>query len=369
MANEPEPLDRNIEGTPPFSIEDQLNIFRTELDGPKKETKRIPGFLFRDERSRTFPISFEPEMSIPRDAKMLAPWHRESIEIAQRREQKVTQIDENLLAQHIGTYAQALRARQELLHGIKPTEILTMVRDVWGKGEIIEGELGATLQYYFVRVERETEGGGATTYHHKSISGGDWFETRTGVSSYTGRWGTAPMMVSNNISVTFGNAEFPNSASLDTHKVDKFFADEFKPPTYNGTYIPEVDLFKGIPKSIWRRPDNLGVRVTVPYAFLYGPYKILKAEYNLSYHESDEEIAVVGYLPDTSSRYLKTGTDKSPAEQWFEQSTSQKEIMSFLSQKLEAQRLAGHLPFQIEAVELAKIEELRKRGLFVESSK
>lgn len=58
LANEPEPQDRNI-GETPFSVEDQLKVFKTSLDAkvkPTKPTITIPGFLFRDLGTRVFPL-------------------------------------------------------------------------------------------------------------------------------------------------------------------------------------------------------------------------------------------------------------------------------------------------------------------------
>ena len=398
MTKEPEPKSTGQGSNPPFSMEDQLNAFRARLDGPEKPPMRtLPGFLFRDRGTRKFSISTEVSDLLtgnpiwyPRD---------ELTRIAQQAERanyKMAHIDDDLLKQHAETYIRALETRDHILHRIKPVEIVTMVRDIWGKGEIAELERGATLTYSYPLIEQVYEGW-STTEHHLGRPPGEsgWFEKRSG-SHFTGKYSSRPYFsVSESITIDFGNSEFPHLASVNTDTVDEFFADSYESPRRYGAHVFDITLFRGIPETIWRRPDNLGICVTVPYALLLCQYgsgyyekkwiKVLKPdaeppiswyvnfddartrEYNRYDHrQADEEILAEDYLPNTSSIYLKTGRDRYPASHWFDQSTSQQEIMDFLAEKLEAQRKVGQLPSQVEALELAKIKELRKRGLFIE---
>lgn len=382
MATEPEPKSTGQSNNSSFSVENQLSTFRSELDGPVRPTRTIPGFLFRDGRSRKFQTLYEPEMAAPKNDPWAkeTPWYKASMAKAQERQDKIAQIDQDLLDQHKDTYEEARKIRREVLDRIKPAEILEMVRNVWGRGEISvirdgwdggfgnfikisDDDLGSTLTYVYPLVNKEYSrvGGG---YVQRNLGAYSWqgpeFEYRSGSPIFA--WVSKPAYIIENIAVIFGNEKFP---SRDTNALDQFFADRYLQTTYNGNapFVPEIDLFKGLPRTIWRRPDNLGIKVTIPYAWVYGPFKMKKAEYDLSYHGSTEEITVVGYLPTTSSRFLGTGMDRSPASQWFDLSATQQEIMDFLSQHLEEQRAKGLLPPQMETVELAKIEELKKRGL------
>lgn len=86
------------------------------------------------------------------------------------------------------------------------------------------------------------------------------------------------------------------------------FAELLHSPTFNGKVLP-------FPSRIWRRVDNLGIHVA-------------------------------GLI--------------------FPRDSSYGDITDKLGETMEEQRASGQLPNQRKALELAKIEELRKRGLFVE---
>lgn len=95
----------------------------------------------------------------------------------------------------------------------------------------------------------------------------------------------------------------------DPPKKDEFAA-LLESPTFNAKVLP-------FPSEIWRRVDNLG-------------------------------IYVAGLTFPRDSSYV--------------------DIIDKLDETLEEQRVSGQLPNQRKALELAKIEELRKRGLFVKYS-
>lgn len=340
MSNEPEPKSTGQGSNPSFSAEDQLNAFIKKLPPPKDPMITIPDFLFRDERSRSFEPHFNPAAYTPSDLFVLG---RASVD------KQLAHIDKDLLLQHAETYRRGLEARDQLLARIRPVEILEMVRDVWGKGEIVKKELGATLTYSYLAVRKYfayTAGGwyGISSGPGSAGLGPSSYNWRLGSSSETDKWIAKSDSVSEKIHINFGNAEYPSIPSSDDFniyhsKLDEFFADSYKGVKQNSSFSIGDALFREIPKTIWRRPDNLGITVTVPRA---SPI-------------SDEE-----WKPENEYRRILS------CYAWFDQSASQQEIMDFFAQKLEAQRVAGFLPSQLEALELAKIEELRKRGLFIE---
>lgn len=336
MATEPELKDAG--NTPPFP-QDQLKTFIEKLGPPENPKITIPGFLFRDERSRSFkPIGCH--------------YYRDPFFEHGSFDKQLANIDNNLILEHVETYRRGLEARAQLLARIKPVEILAMVRDVWGKGEIVEKELGATLTYPYLSVDEETYYSSRTVEHSHYMTGISYSTVES--SGKTGKWVARPTSVSELIHVDFGNiahhslpffsddlyhGSFSGSDGEYHGLLDEFFAD-----SYNGVKrLPIGDeYFREIPKTIWRRPDNLVIVVTAPRASL---------------------VSEEGWKPENWYRRVLS------CYAWFDQSASQQEIMDFIAQKLDAQRIAGFLPSQLEALEVAKIEELRKRRLFVELGK
>lgn len=338
MANGPEPQDRN-KGTAPSFSNSQLEAFKRNLGPTEAAPIVIPGFLFRDERPR----SFEPEYRHGHFEGYFYPY-------GQRTEgfNKLGPIDDNLLLEHVKTYISGLEARERLLARIKPVEILSMVRDIWGRGEITEKTLGATLTYKYLRVVEETYYHVNTVEHYHIMTGRSYSTVES--SGKTGKWKAKPDSVSEDIQVDFGNKAYQSlplpgglyrGAFSDRDakyhgELDEFFAD-----SYNGVrerFIGD-EYFREIPRVIWRRPDNLVITVNYPRTFFaYDGQPELENQYRSIF-----------------DCYV-----------WFDQSASQQEIMDFLAQKLEAERALGLLPPQLEALELAKIEELKRRGLFEE---
>lgn len=311
MANEPEPKNGNSGSTPSFSIEDELNRFKTQLDGKTKVTLVAPGFLFRDGRD------LSEEFSLA-ELRRMGNWGWGGI-------------DNNLLEQHKETYRRALETRRQLLDSIKPIEILGMVRDVWGEGEIKQKAEGVTLTYSYLIPTAQREGGGSWIPRRSVGSLGN---STTGgyISSgmLTGRWYSSRVQMTAEVGVGFGNIKFPTPGSTYTPELDEFFADHSHPGAYHPiTPFPYVP----IPREIWRRSDNLVILTSIP-----SPKPTGQGSYTIN----------------------------SVEETYFNQSASQQGIMDVLAQKLEAQRIDGLLPSQFGAVENAKIEELRKRGLFIE---
>ncbi len=362
MPQGPEPQDRNIGNVPPFSVEDQLKAFRRKLDGPPDTRITIPGFLFRNGQDRKYePLRYRFTLS---DGSIFPGIQRRMLAANDR----LAHIDEDLLHQHIETYRRGLETRELLLARIKPVEILGMVRDVWGKGEIKQTELGATIIYSYPVVTEERTSDTSESWRSSWDSGYDYGGYVTDTRWYkTGKWYANLHSVSERIDVNFGNAMFPHPESVNNNAVDEYFADffydhsskGFPDTTIWGTYFSDfrspdrklpngkmerytdnLELFRGIPRTIWRRPDNLGIRITVPGAPL---------------NDGERD-----YLVNNPTEYLPRSFA------WFDKSTSQQEIIDFLAQKLEDQKAGGYLPPQVETIELAKIEELRKRRLFIE---
>lgn len=334
VAKEPEP--GNTGSTPSFSTEEQLRKFIEKLPPPEDPMITIPGFLFRDQHSRSFEPHFNPAgytyYFFPDPARQ-----RASVD------KQLAHIDNDLLLQHAETYRRGLEARNQLLARIKPVKILELVRDIWGKGEIAQKEMGATVTYSYLAVKKEF---GYSEPSSTAVGGRgfgiEYFKYDPGGRAETGKWIAGSTSISEEIHIDFGNAAHPSlpfNYNINDSQLDKFFADSNHTGTQSSALSLGDALFREIPKTIWRRPDNLGITVTIPRASLI----------------NDEE-----WKPENASRRIRS------CYAWFDQSASQQEIMDFLTQKLEAQRTAGFLPSQIEAVEFAKIEELRKRGLFIE---
>lgn len=325
MATEPEPKSTGEGSNLSTLAEAQLNAFRTRL-GRADVIKIIPGFLYRDGRDQEV-TTFRGRM--PYD---------------------------DLLEKHTETYRKGLEARDQLLDRINVVEVLGMVRDVWGRGEIRHEGREAVLWCNYAFAEEEIKGIDHPGYiSHGTPMGGD---TSYGPStSYyrTGKWLALNSEVREQIRVDFGNMQFPDPENLPGNETNPYryytpdnpelrasfvdyYADRKRPNTGDPAPLA-IHHFddNSIPKQIWTRPDNLVIRVTVPSILV--PY----------FNQTDW-----GYRSDS-----KEFT-------WFDQSTSQQEIMDYLSGKLEALRIAEQLPSQVEVLELAKIGELRKRGLLVE---
>lgn len=347
MAKEPEPQSTGQGTNPSFSVESQLNSFRSQLDqvGVVHEIPgllTLPGFLFRDskDRGRRFSPS---QLDALRENDTDATHYMIDGEFG-----LLVVNNEDILAKHAETYRKALEARSQLLDRIKPVEIIEMVRDMWGKGEIKQTEEDVTLTYPYLKVEEEWV---SKAIHHGPFHSSFPDASSPGYTTYvnekTGKWCANTLQVRERVGVYFGNSEFHPSGydsdiytigydpSLSANGLADFFADGSIVGTFYGVRVP---------KEIWRRPDNLGILVTVPYVLI--PRRNVK-----NFRERD------GIGQYVRSTYEST---------WFDQSASQQEIMDYLVQQLEAQRAIGQLPPQIEAVELAKIEELKKRGLFSE---
>jgi len=335
MATEPEPQSTGVGNNLSMSTEAQLNAFRARLDGEKISTiKVIPGFLFRNGKERevrsfhgrgvmVYSLDWADDCLVPKD-------------------------DEFLLEKHTETYRKGLEARDQLLDRINVVEILGMVRDIWGRGEIRHEGSKAVLWCNYTFTKEEIKGIDHPGYiSHGTPMGGD-YDCGPRTEYYrTGKWLALSSEVREQIRVDFGNMKFPEPQNLPGNETNPYkgFASEntelreFFLDFYQGLRVTQHISNDTIPKQIWYRPDNLVIWVTVPSILV--PYY-------------DQCLTDWGYRSDS-----KEFT-------WFDQSTSQQEIMDYLSGKLEALRIAEQLPPQVEALELAKIGELRKRGLLVE---
>lgn len=315
MANEPEPKS-------PFSAESQLNAFRIQLDQEAKNMvidKIIPGFLFRDGEEKR--------------ARSLAPFNYRIAAF-------VKSIDDEQLEGLTQTYRRGLETRIHLLDDIRPVEILEMVREIWGKGEVSQRERGATLTYHYKQTQEIWD---SIPGHHSLTTGGTFLHPGSfslGERWRTGKWRVVDMRVEEEIGVDF-NGYSPEDLSflnkkMETPEMNEFFADEhYKQgaPT----------RFARLPRTILWRPENLGIYVTIPYTFTGLREGVLSGDH----------------------QYYQRSTQANPFVR-FDQAVSQQEITDYLSRELEVQRRGGQLPSQVGALELAKIEELRKRGLLSE---
>lgn len=321
MANGPEPKDRNTGSTPSSSADDQLKAFRANLDRTAYErefvTKVVPGFLFRDKQERRASI-LRPRLE---NDSLFSYWRA---------------IDENLIAQHVETYRRGIEARDLLLQRIKPADILEVVRDVWGKGEIEQTEGEATLTYPYLSPEEEWDVG-HHTFPASSPSVGNPNPTSLSIpySYKSGMWFAWGLEVREKVSVEFGYAKAP------APRIEECFADDPYKDKVPWLVSHLAEHFK-VPKTIWQRPDNLGIYVTLPYM--------------LQKKDRPRKDYLYGYF------------QRIEAITWFDPTTPQQDIMDYLRQRLEEQRRVGQLPPQVEALELAKIEELRRRGLFDEGT-
>lgn len=319
MAKEPEPQSTGQSNNPSFSVEDELNAFRKILDGPTKVT--LPGFLFRGGWDREYKLGSEFEKD---EFKRWA----------------------GLLERHGETYQRALEARDQLWHRVDPVGILGKIQEAWGvMGKIQERKPGALLTYSYVTVRAERKGGGNWIPRRNldvlgNTSGGGYISS--GV--LTGKWFAASTEVQTKAGVFFGNDKFYDNGNygdtLNFEELNEFFADYYQ---HNSGGFPDLLPLK-LPETIWRRPDNLVVLVIIPFKSL-SPGTLLqeKGEGRVRYYGNE-------------------------AYCFFDPTVSQQDIFDRLLQQMEAQRKIGQLPSQLEALELAKIEELRKRGLFLEAT-
>ena len=227
---------------------------------------------------------------------------------------------DELIARHRETHRKGLEARDQILERIKPLEILEMVRKVWGRGEIAPTAAGGILTYSYRTPIQERYPVTHTpikwsyplgnTAVGGDLSGGD-----------TGKWLSCELAVQQEVSVKFGNRENPRPTEEEKKEL---FVDYTK-----------SELNWRIPRRIWSRPDNLVIHVTTPN-------ELLPVHKGGSWFTRSHMMA------------------------YFDLTSSQKEIMAYLMEKLDTQALDEKLPPQVESIELAKIEELRRRGLFIE---
>lgn len=314
MLSGPEPLDR--------SLENQLRAFRAKLDGPPPPVSGVtlPGFLFRDGKAYEY---------------------------------YVLSSDPHYLAQLREIHRRGLEAGTLLLDRIKADEILQMVRSSWGKGKITRNGLRASLTYTYWAAKEETVSRTHEEEIRWTICGGGGYSTQQ-YSSPTGRWYAVPLQIQELITASFGSEDLHHPASLYTPRLNQFFSDYIN--TDGG--VVQTDFqphFTGLPRTIWSRPDNLGgFCVTSPYALLP------KNSYRRNVISSDNS----GHYSDTYKHYGPHPWLASDIKAvWFDRSVSQRQIEDYLTQKLSKQRCVGHLPLQQEALERAKLEELRRRGL------
>ncbi len=336
MTKEPEPRATGQGSNPLFSPEDQLNAFRARLDREKiGATKIIPGFLFRNGRERRV-VYTRQFTDFPSSARWLY--------VDGLHYEPAPEIDDDLLERHTETYRKGLEARDQLLDRINATQILGMVRDVWGRGEIQQKGREVLLSCNYAFATEEIK---ASTIPGHYVSGsainGDFYVGTSTSYEITGKWFASSLRAKEEIRVDFGNMQFPDPEKLPGNEKCpyKLYASkdaelrEFFLDFYQGRMVTQHIDYNPVPKEIWTKPDNLVIRVTVPYSM--------------------QPIRVVGGYKSDNKGFV-----------WFDQSASQQDIMDYLAEKLEAQRKVGQLPSQVEALELAKIEELKKRGLLLE---
>lgn len=329
MAIEPEQGSAGQGNHLSLSAEAQLNAFREQLGGEKTVTQIIPGFLFRNGKERR--TAFTKRFANYIDGLTYSP---------------APKIDDGLLERHMETYRRGLEARDQLLDRINVVEILEMVRDVWGRGEICREGREALLwcNYVFAREEIKTIHYPGHYSQGSAINGDFYIPSSTGYK-ITGMWFASSLQAREQIRVDFGNMQFPDPENLPGNETNPYkgYASkgselrEFFVDFYQGHRVTQHIDYNPIPDRIWTRPDNLVIRVTIPY-----PMK---------------PVRVVGGYRSASNGFT-----------WFDQSDPQQEIMDYLSGKLEVLRIAEQLPLQVEKLELAKIEELRRRGLLKEGA-
>lgn len=245
----------------------------------------------------------------------------------------------DLLKRHAETYREAIEAQRELRKRIDLDKILVNIWGVWGeKGDIRPTEEGGLVSYSYLSPVKHMVT--SATHHLPGPRVGP--EPSAGYTTYStgwnGKWIARHLVVKQEVGVYFGNSRFNRPDTLWSEEVNPFFADVYKKGMGRTDY-----RFDQLPETIWRRSDNLGVYVTIPYAIV--PSKGDPDKYACTTKE------------------VEWFADKILHGWFIEHAISHQEIMDFLEQKFEAQRQTGQLPTQQEALEMAKIEELRKRGL------
>lgn len=327
MAIEPGPQNTD-KGTPSsYSIEYELKRFTAGLDWqPQPSAKRtmvLPGFLYRDGEDRVV---------IRSELRRYDDWNW-----------RWGPREDQLLVQHNETYRKTLETRDLVIEKIKPTAILEIVRDFWGKGDVVQTPDGAVLTYSYLNAEPEVISG---TYNDTRRHGNfpDVGTTAFSTTVTTGKWVPYQLTVEQEVVLRFGNAKFrpDNLVGYDRNAItlsNQFFIDQHDPLYIERGSTAGDKKFCFLPKEIFRTADNLGICVTTPY-YWKGRSTFIRD--------------IGEFVRSTNNIIL------------FAQSTSQQEIMDFLAKKLKAQKATGQLPSQREALELAKIEELRKRGLFLD---
>lgn len=314
MTKEPEPRST-------YSMEDELKEFRRKLDGPTTIT--LPGFLFRGGWDREYKFKFDFEIT------NFNRWHTRNADLLER---------------HKETYKRALEARDQLWDRVDPVGILGKIQEEWGvMGKIQRKKPEAILTYSYSTAREERGPSYYIPPRNLDVIGN--MSTGGYMSSglLTGKWFAGSTEVQAKAGVYFGNEKFYDDGNygdtLKFEELNEFFADYYQ---HNSGGSPHL-LPLRLPETIWRRPDNLVVRVIIPFKSL-PPGTLLqeKGKGRVSYYGNKAYYS-------------------------FDPTISQQDIFDYLSQQIEAQRKIGQLPSQIEALELAKIEELRKRGLFLKS--
>lgn len=345
-----------MSGEIPLWARDQLSAFRKQLDGePRPPVKKIPGFLYRDGQEVRITQQSDPE-----------GW---------------AALDNNLLARHVETYKRGLEEHQRLLRRIRAVEILQGVRDDWwNKGELQQTPQAVTLKYKYLQAFPEysyKEGtAGYTTYDWGVQVGGGGETYHQGSSAYnytTGRWFTRNVEVHERISVNFGTMEYPdpNTQNLPggesnqykyyfdpnypmharhpNYPLSEFFMDwyiEYNPDSPNSISKNKHET-RYLPNKIWTRPDNLVIRVTVPFSL------VSKTE-KYDYHG----LPIFSY-----KNYGSAMLQNQPRDALFNQGSGKEVIVNYLNKILAAQKNSGDLPSQKEAIEREKIKMLKQRGL------
>lgn len=328
MSNRPEAQDRNLGAASSFTPDDELKAFIEMLP---TSNITLPGFLFRAGFDREYEEKFN-------DIANFRGWHARNA---------------GLLEQHRETYKRALEARDQLWDRVDPVAILGKIQDEWG----VMGKIQVQI-----RQQRKQRGVLTCSYviaKQQTVGGGKWIPTRTfgptgdmskgGHTSsgvLTGKWFAGSTEVQAKVGVYFGNDELYDDGTptytmgntLNSEKLNEFFADYYQ---HNSGGFSDI-LPRKLPETIWRRPDNLVVLVIIPF----------------------KPLPPGTFLQDKGKGRVRYYRDQ--AYCFFDRTVSQQDILNHLLQLLEAQKRIGQLPSQREALEMAKIAELRKRELLIQ---
>lgn len=351
-----------MSGETPFWARDQLSAFRKQLDGePRPPVKKIPGFLYRDGQEVRITQLSHPEW-----------W---------------TALDNNLLARHVETYKRGLEEHQRLLRRIGAVEILQGVKDKWwNKGEIQQTPQAVTLKYKYLQAFPEyshkeaTEG--YTTFDlgvafdsgvHVGGGGSTYHEGSSGYDYATGKWFAQNVEVHERISVNFGTTEYPDPnpqnlpggernpykyhfdpnyamhARHPNYPLSEFFMDwyiEYSPDSPDSISKNKHET-RYLPNKIWTRPDNLVIRVTVPFSLV----------------SKTQQYDFRGLPIFSYKSYGSAELEDQPRCALFNQGSGKEVIVNYLNKILAAQKYSGDLPSQKETIEREKIKMLKQRGL------